>query len=227
MGVVVVLEPSLLCARSSCSLFLPRLLRGLELLPRILEALRRVGRVDLFIRVGRPEPCRVRELLEVEIVPNFKVLGPKLGKDIPRVQQLLKAGDSERQGDDVVGGGSTLTSAESDLRTRPREGFAVADEGGLAVAVDTDLDEELEDEGLARELVHFIQGQRKDSGFEVADRIEIDIAVDDRLRRVLDRFGDEIQRETLCIALTVRDGVEGAAFDTDGCGGTLALRRTT
>ena len=168
----------------------------------------------------------VDELLEVEIVPNFKVLGPKLGKDIPRVQQLLKDGDYERSGDDVIVGGHTLTADEIELRTRPREGFAVADEGGLAVAVDTALDEELEDEGLAREVIHFIQGQRKDADFEVADRIEISVTADARLQRVLARFGDEIKRETLCTALAVEDGVDGASFDADGCTGSLTVRRT-
>jgi isoleucyl-tRNA synthetase len=169
----------------------------------------------------------VDELLEVEIIPNFKVLGPKLGKDIPRVQQLLRDGQYERDGDAVVVGGYTLTSAEIELRTRPREGFAVAAEGGLAVALDTELDEALLEEGLARELIHFIQGQRKDAGFEVADRIELDVNGDAQLLRVLERFGDEVQAETLCIALHVAPDVDGASFAADGCSGTLAVRRVT
>jgi isoleucyl-tRNA synthetase len=189
------------------------------------ESLREEIALELNVKNVRISDA-VDELLEIEIVPNFKVLGPKLGKDIPRVQQLLKAGDYERSGDDVLVGGYTLTSDEIELRTRPREGFAVADEGGLAVAVDTELDEELEDEGLARELIHFIQGQRKDADFEVADRIEISVTADTRLQRVLDRFGDEIRRETLCTALAVEDAVVGAPFDADGCTGTLAVRRT-
>jgi isoleucyl-tRNA synthetase len=190
------------------------------------ESLREEIALELNVKNVRISDA-VDELLEIEIVPNFKVLGPKLGKDIPRVQQLLKVGDYERSGDDVVVGGYTLTSDEIELRTRPREGFAVADEGGLAVAVDTELDEELEDEGMARELIHFIQGQRKDADFEVADRIEISVTADARLQRVLDRFGDEIRRETLCTALAVEDGVTGAPFDADGCAGTLAVRRTS
>ena len=159
----------------------------------------------------------VDELLEIEIIPNFRALGPKLGKDIPRVQQLLKDGDYTRSEAGVEVGGYTLTDEEVEFRTRPREGFAVADEGGLAVAVDTDLDEELEDEGLARELIHFIQGERKSAGFEVADRITIEIAPNARAERVLARFGDEIANETLCTTLTSTSAVEGAAFESDGC----------
>ncbi len=167
----------------------------------------------------------VDELLDVEVVPNFRALGPKLGKDVPTVQRLLKEGAYERDGDDVLVGGHRLTSDEVELRTRPREGFAVADEGGLAVAVDTDLDEALEDEGLARELIHFIQGERKGAGFEVADRIAIEIAGDERTRRVIAAYGDVIAEETLCVDLRLADGVDGAAFAADGCAATLHVTR--
>jgi isoleucyl-tRNA synthetase len=191
-----------------------------------MESLREEIALELNVKHIRIADA-VDELLEVEIIPNFKVLGPKLGKDIPRVQQLLRDGQYERDGDAVVVGGYTLTSAEIELRTRPREGFAVAAEGGLAVALDTELDEALLEEGLARELIHFIQGQRKDAGFEVADRIELDVNGDAQLLRVLERFGDEVQAETLCIALHVAPDVDGASFAADGCSGTLAVRRVT
>ncbi|MFM7694784.1 MAG: DUF5915 domain-containing protein, partial [Actinomycetota bacterium] len=159
------------------------------------------------------------------VVPNFRALGPKLGKDVPAVQAALKAGDFAREGDEIVVLGHRLGPDEVELRTRPREGFAVADEGGLAVAVDTELDEALEDEGIARELVHFIQGRRKDTGLEVADRIRLEIAGDERLRRVLERHGDEIASETLCTDLTVADDTAGEAFAADGCTGAVRLER--
>lgn len=167
----------------------------------------------------------VDELLDVEVVPNFRALGPKLGKDVPAVQAALKAGAFERDGDDIVVAGHRLGPDEVELRTRPREGFAVADEGGLAVAVDTELDEALEDEGIARELIHFIQGRRKDTGLEVADRIRLEIGGDARLRRVLERHGEEIAAETLCTDLAVGDGVDGEPFDADGCAGAVRLQR--
>mgnify|MGYP003333142906 CR=1 FL=1 len=188
------------------------------------ESLRDEIARELNVRTVRVSDA-VDELLEIEIVPNFRALGPKLGKDVPRVQQLLRDGDFTREGDEVVVGGHRLGPEEIELRTRPREGFAVADEGGLAVAVDTELDEDLEDEGLARELIHFIQGRRKDSGFDVADRITVAIAPDPRLARVLGRHGEEIAAETLCVALETRDAVEGEAFDVDGCAGAVDVRR--
>jgi isoleucyl-tRNA synthetase len=189
-----------------------------------IESLREEIALELNVRNVRIADA-VDELLEVEIVPNFKVLGPKLGKDIPRVQQLLKAGDYTREGDTVMVGGHTLEAGEIELRTRPREGFAVADEGGIAVALDTELDEDLEDEGLARELIHFIQGQRKDAGFEVSDRIVIALSGDAQLQRVVARYGADVQRETLCTELTVADSVDGSAFAADGCSGTVAVQR--
>jgi isoleucyl-tRNA synthetase len=189
-----------------------------------IESLREEIALELNVRNVRIADA-VDELLEVEIVPNFKVLGPKLGKDIPRVQQLLKAGDYTREGDAVIVGGHTLEAGEIELRTRPREGFAVADEGGIAVALDTELDEDLEDEGLARELIHFIQGQRKDAGFEVSDRIVIALSGDAQLQRVVARYGADVQRETLCTDLTVADSVDGITFAADGCSGTVAVQR--
>ncbi len=167
----------------------------------------------------------VDELLEVEVVPNFRVLGPKLGKDIPRVQQLLKSGDYVRVGTTIEVGGYTLMADEVDLRTRPRAGFAVADEGGLAVAVDTALDAELEDEGLARELIHFIQGERKNAGFEIADRIFIEMVANERAQHVLDRFGDEIRHETLCTQLTLVEETDGVSFASEACVVRVRLTR--
>ena len=167
----------------------------------------------------------VDELLEVEVVPNFRALGPRLGKDVPHVQQLLKDGDFTRDGDTIVVGQHRLAPDEVELRTRPREGFAVANEGGLAVAIDTDLDDELEDEGLARELIHFVQGERKAAGFDVTDRIRIQIDPNERLRRVLDRFGDEIKTETLCIDLVEVASVDGVSFEVDSCSAVVCLTR--
>lgn len=167
----------------------------------------------------------VEELLEIEVVPNFRALGPVLGKDLPDVQRLLKEGAFERDGGDVIVGGHRLTSDQVELRTRPREGFAVADEGGLAVALDTELDEALEDEGLARELIHFIQNARKDKGFDVADRIRIRFSADARLARVVERHGDLIAGETLCEELAAVAELDGETFESDDCSAVLALAR--
>ena len=167
----------------------------------------------------------VEELLDIEVVPNFRVLGPVLGKDLPEVQRLLQEGAFERDGEELVVGGHRLTSEQVELRTRPREGFAVANEGGLAVAVDTELDAELEDEGLARELIHFIQNARKEQGLEVADRIRIQIAAEPRLTRVLERHGELIAGETLCVELAAVDAVAGETFQSEDCRGVLALTR--
>lgn len=167
----------------------------------------------------------VEELIDIEVVPNFRVLGPLLGPDLPTVQAALREGSFERDGDAIVVAGHRLGPEQVELRTRPREGFAVADEAGIAVAVETELDELLEDEGLARELIHFIQSLRKDGGFDVADRIRIEIAADPRLERVLERFGDLIAGETLCEELSRVDGVAGADFAADDCRAVLAIAR--
>jgi len=138
---------------------------------------------------------------------------------------LLKDGDYLRVGTTVEVGGYTLTADEIELRTRPKGGFAVADEGGLAVAVDTELDAELEDEGLARELIHFIQGERKNAGFEIADRIIIEMVANERAQHVLDRFADEIRHETLCTQLTLVEETDGVSFASEACVVRVRLTR--
>jgi isoleucyl-tRNA synthetase len=86
-----------------------------------------------------------------------------------------------------------IAQDESDL-----EGLAAApDEAGYTVALDTKLTPELEDEGLAREVVHRIQNLRKAAGFEIADRIVTYFSGWDRLSRVLSEHGDYVRQETL------------------------------
>jgi len=82
-----------------------------------------------------------------------------------------------------------------------KPGYAVAEEGGYAVVVTTDVTPELAAEGLARELVRRIQEMRKDAGFEIADRIRLYHAGDDEIARVVDAWGDYIRQETLAAAI--------------------------
>lgn len=84
-----------------------------------------------------------------------------------------------------------------EIMENPLEGFAVESENGYQVALKLALTEELKDEGFARELVNKIQTQRKESGFQVTDRIKITMQVSDRLRKAVAGFKDYIQKETL------------------------------
>ena len=113
------------------------------------------------------------DFAQVEVLPNFKTLGPKVGKDVGRIQALLKAGEFERVGDVVRVGEWTLTDGDFEVRTRAREGFAVTDGDGFALALDTEMTPELILEGRARDMIRLIQDLRKDTGLSMTDRIRI------------------------------------------------------
>ena len=121
-------------------------------------------------------------VLVKQIKPNFKALGPRFGKDMgliakeihgfsaAQINQLDKAGSI----DIVISGNSiTLSLEDVEISSQDIEGWLVANSNGITVALDITISEELKQEGIARELVNRIQNIRKDSGFEVTDKIKV------------------------------------------------------
>jgi isoleucyl-tRNA synthetase len=145
------------------------------------------------------------DFAQVEMVPNFKLLGPKYGKDVGKIQALLKQGKFERHDGVVTAGEWKLEGDEFEARTRAREGFAVADGGGFAVALDTEITPELALEGRARDVIRQIQDMRKDSGFELTDRIRVTYPAD--LGDVFGGHGERISAETLAVETTQGDAL--------------------
>jgi isoleucyl-tRNA synthetase len=135
------------------------------------------------------------DFAETEVVPIFRVCGPRYGQDLPEIQRLLRSGDYEREGDRVKVGHWTLQPDEFEVRTRARSGFAVAGGEGFAVALDTTITDELAREGAARELIRSIQELRKEADLELTDRIRITYPTGDR--ETFAALGDWIRRETL------------------------------
>jgi isoleucyl-tRNA synthetase len=126
------------------------------------------------------------DVLSVRLVPNFKRLGPRLGESSKDVRAALAALDPARAQAAAVtlAAGGTLTVTlevetvelgpdDVEVRTTPREGFTAASEGGLAVALDLELDDGLLHRGLVREVIRQLQDLRKDSGLELSDRVEV------------------------------------------------------
>ncbi|MBI2916851.1 MAG: isoleucine--tRNA ligase [Chloroflexi bacterium] len=142
-----------------------------------------------------------------QIRPNTPVLGPKYGAKLREITQELAARQPAevaalvRAGKPVDMGGVSLAPEEVLVAPKPQPGFAVAGEGDYLVAVSTDLTPALQDEGLARELVHLVQTMRKKAGFELTDRIVTYYQGEDTLRRVVDSFASYIQQETLSLRL--------------------------
>jgi isoleucyl-tRNA synthetase len=136
---------------------------------------------------------------ELRVKPNLPVLGPKLGKELGAVRAALESGDFEELDD---GGfrvnGHELTPEEVLVERRGKEGWAVAGEDGLTVALDLSLDEELEVEGRVRDLIHDVNRLRREQGLEVTDRIVLTLPRD---QEALLSHEAWIKEETLAIKI--------------------------
>ena len=145
-------------------------------------------------------------ILVKEIKPNFKVLGPRFGKEMGVVVGKINAfGEDEikileQEGKINISFNEKniiLDLSEVEISSKDIEGWLVAHGNGLTVALDISMTEELIDEGIARELVNRIQNIRKDAGLEVTDKINISFLASDELKEKIDKNSDYICSETL------------------------------
>jgi isoleucyl-tRNA synthetase len=147
---------------------------------------------------------------------NFKVMGKKLGKNMKEAAALVEKLDSATIGKILNGESKVLALADGtefaltaeDLLVQRSEkaGLVVATESGVTIALDTALTAELEAEGLARELVSKVQNLRKESGFEVTDRIKVAVKADADVIAAAKTHGDYIKNEVLAVEMTVENG---------------------
>lgn len=164
-------------------------------------------------------------ILVKQIKPNFKVLGPRFGKDMKLIASKinnLQADDIskiERDGIlnvEINGTTVTLEAGDVEITSQDIEGWLVASNAGVTVALDVTISEELRKEGVARELVNRIQNLRKDSGYEVTDRIHIKLQEQPAIAETVATNASYIKTETLAdsleIVAQVTDGIE-IAFD--------------
>jgi isoleucyl-tRNA synthetase len=142
----------------------------------------------------------VREVVR----PDLRILGPKLGKALPRVRAALAEGRFRMQDGSVEVEGLTLGSGEVLISHEGTPGHAVGRDAGAVVALETTLTPELEVEGLARELVRRVNELRKEAGLEIADRIVLRYA--GGIAPAVERFRDLIAGETLASVEAGRRG---------------------
>lgn len=138
--------------------------------------------------------------------PNFKAIGPKFGKKVNTVANLIRSFGkveimklelNETVIISVDNESVSITKDDVEIVSTEITGWIVESEEGVTVAVDTELTDELIKEGLAREFVNRVQNLRKDTGFEVTDRIKIYYTADDNLGSSIEKFKDYIAAETL------------------------------
>ncbi|WP_340077084.1 isoleucine--tRNA ligase [Leptobacterium sp. I13] len=164
-------------------------------------------------------------LLVKQIKPNFKILGPRYGKDMNLISKEIQNFDQkmiqeiEEKGTIAVhinGKSINLELDEVIISSQDIEGWLVASSGPLTVALDVTITEDLREEGIARELVNRIQNLRKDSGFEVTDKIDVKFQRHEAIEKAVVSNLDYIKAETLTAELKFEEYMEEGtevAFD--------------
>lgn len=166
------------------------------------------------------------DILIKQVKPNFKALGPKFGKDMrfiaAEIQKFTKEDINKIEKDKNISikvneKNITLDITDVEISSKDIEGWLVANEGSLTVALDVTITEELRKEGVARELVNRIQNARKDAGLEVTDTIKLTVLNFENLQHAINENKEYIMSETLTKELVfveeLSNGTE-IAFDT-------------
>ena len=174
-------------------------------------------------------------ILVKRIKPNFKVLGPRFGKDMKLISAAVNKLDQndiqkiEREGKislEIENKSIILQLEDVEISSQDIEGWLVASSGSLTVALDITIDEELKKEGIARELVNRIQNLRKDSGFEVTDKIDIRILKDGLVEGAVKSNISYIKNETLTSELNFEEQMEdGVAISFDDVNTKLSIQK--
>jgi isoleucyl-tRNA synthetase len=179
------------------------------------------------------------ELVDRSAKGNFRALGKRFGKDTPRVAAAVAAADAEALATSLRASGSAtvvvdgadveVTAEEVLLTETPREGWAVASDGGETVALDLEVTPELRRAGLAREAVRLVQDARKTTGLQVTDRIvlrwEATGELAEALREHAELVAGEVLATTYAEGLDGADGADGAAQEDHDLGLRFTVTR--
>ncbi len=159
-------------------------------------------------------------VLSKKVKPNFKALGPKFGpkmKEVAAAIQTMTSDDIaslEKAGTFRLANTEfDITPAEVEILTEDLPGYLTASEAGLTVALDITISDELRQEGVARDFVNRVQNFRKDSGFEVTDKIAIQLVdsnpeISASVLAFKDYIAQEVQALSLDVVGTIEDAVE-------------------
>ena len=162
-----------------------------------------VGVVEDELNVDRVEMIdEVGDVLTYELVPNYKVLGPRLGARVQQLRAAMRSVDGGHAAAALAAGKGVvveledgpveLTSDEVELRVKAQSGFAVSRDGAEVVALDLAVDDDLRRRGLVREVIRNVQDLRKSSGLEVSDWIHLHLAGLDDLAPLFDVVAREV-----------------------------------
>jgi isoleucyl-tRNA synthetase len=172
------------------------------------------------------------ELGRFELKPNFRTLGPRFGKQMPRVAAAVAALDpaalraGRQVGINLDGHEHEIGPDDVQMVLQPLPGYQVERAGTHAVALDLELDDDLRREGLAREVVHAVQAARKTAGLNVEDRIALALGGDEELLAATRAHEDYVAGETLATSVSYDelDG-DGARTEIEGRPLLIAVSR--
>ena len=174
-------------------------------------------------------------ILVKQIKPDFKKLGPRFGKDMKAVAAVIEQLDQdqinllEKDGQmriKISEKSTTLTLDDVLISSQDIEGWLVANSNGITVALDVTISETLKNEGIAREIVNRIQNLRKDSGFEVTDRIHVSLLSCDKLDIAVQQNMEYIKEETLTDTLSFETQMSNATeISFDGIQTKLSINK--
>ncbi len=176
------------------------------------------------------------DVVRMKAKANFKSLGPRYGKQMKLVASAVAAMTATEIVELQRSGSLTLTIGNDTFALFPEdvevnheeiEGWLVASEGPITVALDTELDQDLIDEGMAREFINRVQNLRKDSGFDVTDRIRLAYKADDDVQTILQAQRMYIMEETLATEFGPGEPSGGIDVDLNGRPCTIELERLT
>jgi isoleucyl-tRNA synthetase len=181
---------------------------------------------------------RGEDYITYAVVPNFKRLGPRLGKYMPAAKKLLAEIDAGKLLAELKSAGKAplkfpdgatidLDNEDIEIRLQAKQGWAAAQGKGSVVVLSTELTPDLIAEGTARDVVRLIQDRRKDIGCEYTDRIEVGVATKSaELESAIAKHRDFIAQETLATKLVVKplDKVEPTSAKVGSDDLTLYVR---
>ena len=149
-----------------------------------------------------------------KIKPNFKTLGKKYGKQMKEIAAAMPSitkqqiAEIERNGEFTLAlpsGDVLLTTEDVEIFTEDMPGWLVANEGKLTVALDIVVTDELQREGVARELVNRIQNIRKANGYEITDKIQVEILRQEEINAAVEEYAEYIASQTLSASISLVD----------------------
>ena len=174
------------------------------------------------------------DIVSFKIQPNLPLLGPKYGKDINKIKTILSEMDPlevrkmVESGENIALDEFILNVEDILISATELDGVSSVVDSGYAVAISSEISEDLKDEGFARELVHHIQNMRKEAGFEISDHIDLWIYDSESIKHAINKHHDYICLETL--AKKINDKISpndsyGGKYEIEGHSLHISIRK--